>query len=327
MRLSGLEDMFASLFSDKISKIRDTFSTAGSLNDAPDSVPPAFNAFMPVTEDEVHKCISESPTKSCSLDSTPTFLLKDCLDILLPSITKLVNYPLIEGSFPNSFKNVVVTPLIKKASLPRNNLKNYRPVSGFCFLSKLVERRKVLHCTSETVLPAHSSDKSLEDMFASLFSNKISKIRDKFSTAGSFNGAPDSVSPAFNAFMPVIEDEVHKCISESPTKSCSLDPIPTSLLKDCLDILLPSITKLVNYPFIEGSFPNSFKKVVVIPLIKKASLPRNNLKNYRPVSGFCFLSKLVEQVIAKQLKSHTNNNKLDNPHQSAYKPGHSTETA
>ena len=143
----------------------------------------------------------------------------------------------------------------------------------------------LLHRTSEIVLPAHSSDKSLADMFASFFSNKISKIRDTFSTSGSFTDAPDSVPPAFNAFMPVTEEEVYKCISESPTKSCSLDPIPTFLLKDCLDILLSSITKLVNYSLIEGSFPNSFKKVVVTPLIKKASLPRDDLKNYRPVSG------------------------------------------
>ena len=45
------------------------------------------------------------------------------------------------------------------------------------------------------------------------------------------------------------------------------------------------------------------------------------------MSGLCFLSKLVERVVARQLTSHINNNKLDNPHQSAYKPGHSTETA
>ena len=56
--------------------------------------------------------------------------------------------------------------------------------------------RKVLHRTSETVLPVHSSDKSLADMFASFFSNKINKIRDTFSTSGSFNDAPDSVPPA-----------------------------------------------------------------------------------------------------------------------------------
>ena len=40
------------------------------------------------------------------------------------------------------------------------------------------------------------------------------------------------------------------------------------------------------------------------PLIKKASLPKNDLKNYCPVSGLCFLSKLVERVVAKQLR-HT----------------------
>ena len=35
----------------------------------------------------------------------------------------------------------------------------------------------------------------------------------------------------------------------------------------------------------------------------------------------------MERVVAKQLVSYINNNKLDNPYQSAYKPGHSTKTA
>ena len=186
--------------------------------------------------------------------------------------------------------------------------------------------RKVLHRTTETVLPVHSPEKGLADTF-SLFTNKISKIRDTFPASGSFNNAPDSVPPAFNTFKPVTEDEDSKCIHKSPTKSCPLDPIPTFLLKDCLDILLPSITKLVNYSLIDGSFTSAFKRAVVTPLIKKASLPRNNLKKYHPVSGLCFLSKVMERDVAKQLTSHINNNKLDNPHQSAYKPGHSTETA
>ena len=181
--------------------------------------------------------------------------------------------------------------------------------------------------TSETVLLAHSSEKSLADTFSSFFTNKINKIRDTLSTSGSFNDAPDSVPPAFNIFKPVTEDEVSKCIHESPTKSCPLDPIPTFLLKDCLDILLPSIAKLVNYSHVDGSFASAFKGAVITPIIKKVSLPRNDLRNYLPVSGLCFLSKLVERVVAKQLASHINENKLDNRHQSAYKPRHSTETA
>ena len=38
-------------------------------------MPPAFNTFKPVTEDEVSKCINESPTKSCPLDPLPRFFL------------------------------------------------------------------------------------------------------------------------------------------------------------------------------------------------------------------------------------------------------------
>ena len=61
--------------------------------------------------------------------------------------------------------------------------------------------------------------------------------------------------------------------------------------------------------------------------IKKLSSFKDDLKNYRPVSGLCFISKIVEPVVAIQLKSHVTANNLDNMNQSAYKADHSTETA
>ena len=93
-----------------------------------------------------------------------------------------------------------------------------------------------------------------------------------------------------------------------------------------MEILLLSITKLVNLSLAEGVFPQKFKEVVVTPFIKKASLPSEDLKNYQPVSGLCFMPKFVESVVVKQLMQHINSNNLDNPRQSAYKSGHSTET-
>ena len=39
------------------------------------------------------------------------------------------------------------------------------------------------------------------------------------------------------------------------------------------------------------------------------------------------MSKLVEQVVFKQLMQYINSDNLDNPHQSAYKTDHFTETA
>ena len=93
-------------------------------------VHPKLIVFTQVTHDEIGKIISKSPIKSCLLDPLPTFLIKECIDILLPSITKLVNCSLCEGVVPDGFKKAVVTPLIQKASLPVEDLKSYHPVSG-----------------------------------------------------------------------------------------------------------------------------------------------------------------------------------------------------
>ena len=123
------------------------------------------------------------------------------------------------------------------------------------------------------------------------------------------------------------EEAVDKIIKMSPTKSCLLDPLPTFLIKECIDILLPSLTKLANCSLMEGCVPDAFKFAVVTPLIKKPNVPSNDLKNYRPVFGLSFVSKLVECVVAKQLLEHIPVHNLDNPYRSAYKAGHSTETA
>ena len=121
------------------------------------------------------------------------------------------------------------------------------------------------------------------------------------------------------AFRQVSEEDVDKIIKTSPTKSCMLDPWLTFHIKECIDILLPSLTKLVNCSLMEGCVPKAFKTAV----IKKANLPSDDLKNYRPVSGLSFILKLVEHVVAKQLLEHN----LDKPYQSACNAGHSTETA
>ena len=77
----------------------------------------------------------------------------------------------------------------------------------------------------------------------------------------------------------------------------------------------------------EPCIPDTFNSAVVTHLIKKPIIPSNDLKNYRPVSGLSFISKLVERVVAKQLLEHIHVHNLDSPYQSTYKAGHSSETA
>ena len=62
------------------------------------------------------------------------------------------------------------------------------------------------------------------------------------------------------------------------------------------------------------------------PLIKKPD-GGCELKNYRPVSNLPFISKIIEKVIVEQLTNYKSDNNLGEELQSAYKKGHSTETA
>ena len=155
----------------------------------------------------------------------------------------------------------------------------------------------------------------------------MSTCRDTFTPSGTeYEVHPPSDHPKITVFRQVSEDAVDKIIKTSPTKSCLLDPWPTFLIKECIDILLPSLTKLVDCSLKEGCVPDAFTSSVVTPLIKKPNLAPDDLKNYHPVSGLSFISKLVKRVVAKQLLEHIHVYNLDNPYQSAYKIGHSTKT-
>ena len=49
-------------------------------------------------------------------------------------------FHLREGLFHLFFKQALVTPLIKKKTLCRNEFMNYRPISNLSFLSKILEK-------------------------------------------------------------------------------------------------------------------------------------------------------------------------------------------
>ena len=187
------------------------------------------------------------------------------------------------------------------------------------YYRKLISNKSYVDPTA-LLCPFVNPQSHSADRFATFFSNKIMKIRESFSSSESCN----MVHPAFDppkstVFTQVTQDEIGKIISKSHNKSCLLDPLPTFLIKEYIDILLPSITKLVYCSLLEGLVPDGLKKAVVTPLIKKASLPVVDLENYCPVSGFSFISKLVEPLVAKQLVDHIHRHGLENSYQSAYK--------
>ena len=128
-------------------------------------------------------------------------------------------------------------------------------------------------------------------------------------------------------FSPASEEEVKKIIQNSPDKFCELDPLPTWLLKSCIDELLPVVTNIVNVSLETAYVPKAFKSSYVRPLLKKSDLDQSTLKNYRPVSNLPFVSKVLEKVVSSRIENHLSLHNLHEHHQSAYRKFHSTETA
>ena len=76
-----------------------------------------------------------------------------------------------------------------------------------------------------------------------------------------------------------------------------------------------------------GIFPQCFESALVTPILKKRCLDHNDLNNYRTVSNSCLIAKILEKLVLSQVSAYLNSHNLYNTCQSAYRPGHRTETA
>ena len=177
-------------------------------------------------------------------------------------------------------------------------------------------------------LPTTHSNKELPDIFSQYFNDKICAIRQHFPPPDTRSQLNETYTKTpLLSFTPVSEDLVLSILKETVPKSCELDPIPSKLLYEHLDALLPAMTTIINDSLSSGNVPSELKHAIIKPLLKKPSLDKNVLKNYRPISNLPFLSKILEKVVLQQLLSHLQENGLCNAFQSAYRAGHSTETA
>ena len=64
---------------------------------------------------------------------------------------------------------------------------------------------------------------------------------------------------SWQTFTNVAEADVREIIAKSPCPSSLLDPLPSWLVKQQLDILLLAITAIVNRSLAEGFVPESLK--------------------------------------------------------------------
>ena len=170
----------------------------------------------------------------------------------------------------------------------RGNTKNL-----FTLVNSLCDKMK------SNPLPTHDSIESLANVFAFFFRDKIDAISNDIGDSEDPN-VPSMVGDAayLDAFNLVTEDEVRRMVTKSKTTSSAHDPIPTKIIKEYIEDLLPLITHIISCSLVSGTFPDEWKMALVVPLLKKRGLdPVPN--NYRPVSNLQFISKLTEKAVIK----------------------------
>ena len=120
-------------------------------------------------------------------------------------------------------------------------------------------------------------------------------------------------------------DEVRKLVLKSASKCCELDPMPTQLLKQNIEIVLPTITRIINISLLEGIFTTNLKEALLRPLFKKMVL-EIILSNYYPVTNLSYISKLIEMTACDHIVHLAGSSGNTELMKSAYRARHSCKT-
>ena len=88
------------------------------------------------------------------------------------------------------------------------------------------------------------------------------------------------------------------------TKATGHDGLSAKILKTSVDIVAPSLLKIVNISLLQGRFRKSLKIAKINPIHKGGQKP--DPSNYRPISVLTILSKVIEKHVAKHLFAYLN---------------------
>ena len=90
-----------------------------------------------------------------------TWLLKECSSVLVFTITDIVNLSLTSGQFHPTLEESVISLLLMKPALDKEEFSDYRPMSNLSLISKIIDRvvesRLMDHLTSNSLLNSHQS--------------------------------------------------------------------------------------------------------------------------------------------------------------------------
>ena len=151
-----LPEKFAKYFKEKITIIRQKISAESILvtppeylqNAAGNVCPSKFENFEPITLEVLQSTFSKMNKKYCMIDPVPIKVFTQCFSNFESFILNIVNQSLGTGSFPESLKHAIVSPIVKDPNGDTDDFKNYRPISNTPNLAKILEKVALTQITS-----------------------------------------------------------------------------------------------------------------------------------------------------------------------------------
>ena len=163
----------------------------------------------------------------------------------------------------------------------------------------------------------------IANSFNSFFSEIANEIRTKIPVTKT---CPDSFIQASNVnfdFIRCNHSIVKEIILTLETKtSLDIDDLNTKVLKKVADLISTPLSHVINLSFDTGVLPVKLKISRTVPVFKTGS--STNLSNYRPISCLPVISKIIEQMVSKQLYFYVFDNNLLYDLQFGFQPGKST---
>ena len=164
-------------------------------------------------------------------------------------------------------------------------------------------------------LPERESMVKLCNDFANFFNNKIETIRGTTAEGVKCEdliappGEPVVVPPPLSQLRLADRDELTETVRKSPNKTCSLDVLPTTLLKQTLNIQILTLVNIINMSFgvrvrqFSPAAEDSSHQITAQEAVSRQE-DKNNLQNYRPVSNLAYTGKVMEKVAVRRLVDH-----------------------
>ena len=127
---------------------------------------------------------------------------------------------------------------------------------------------QIIGKNKEVTLPPEN-DMDCANNHLNHFMDKINKINENLENYELFSPPSNISNHKLEDFSKISAEEVKKIIMESKPTTYGSDPIPSTVVKHHLNILLPILTRLINWSLKTGSFHKTWKKINYYPPSKK----------------------------------------------------------